>query len=64
VLCKDGDVFAGEDEPPTPIRWPWEHDAALVVDTFGVARQIDVRDGQVQVPVSITPVFISPLASV
>jgi hypothetical protein len=28
------------------------------------AREIDVRDGQVQVPVSITPVFISPLASV
>ena len=35
VLWCDGDVFSGEEEPPTLVDWPWSFEAAFAVDAFG-----------------------------
>ncbi|MFI8790338.1 hypothetical protein [Streptomyces sp. NPDC055105] len=59
VVWTAGDVFTGEDEPPTWIERPWPHAEAYAVDAFGVAVPVE-RDGSlVRFPVSVTPVFLS-----
>lgn len=62
VLWTGGDVFSGEDEPPTLIDWPWRHDTAFAVDAFGAPQRVEVRAGHLQVGVSVTPTFLSTTA--
>jgi hypothetical protein len=63
VLWKDGDVFSGEDEPPALIDYPWPHGKALAIDALGTPQRLDVQGGQVQLPIGVTPIFITPHAS-
>ena len=60
VLWDHRDAFAGEDEPPVTISWPWPAAAAATVtDVFGQAQTIQGRDGQIGLPGSATPVFVT-----
>ncbi|HEY1318875.1 MAG TPA: hypothetical protein VGF32_01450, partial [Streptosporangiaceae bacterium] len=59
VLWDHRDAFAGEDEPPVTVSWPWPAAAAAVTDVFGQAQTVQGRDGQIELPVSVTPVFVT-----
>jgi hypothetical protein len=59
VLWDHRDTFAGEDEPPVTITWPWQAAAATITDVFGQAQTVQGRDGQIRLPVSVTPVFVT-----
>src|SRR6266566_4645070 len=59
VLWDHRDTFAGEDEPPVTITWPWPAAAATITDVFGQAQTVQGRDGQIRLPVSVTPVFVT-----
>jgi hypothetical protein len=58
ILWDHRDTFAGEDEPPVTITWPWAAATATITDVFGQARTVQGRDGQIELPVSVTPVFV------
>jgi hypothetical protein len=60
VLWDRRDPFAGEDEPPVDMTWPWDAPAASAVDAFGNAHPVRVDDGRLHLAVSATPVFITP----
>jgi hypothetical protein len=60
VLSEHRDAFGGEDEPPVTITWPWP---ATITDVFGQTRTVHGRDGQIRLPVSITPVTGQPPAA-
>jgi hypothetical protein len=59
VLWDHRDAFAGEDEPPVTIGWPWPAATASITDVFGRAQTVQARDGQIQLPVSVIPVFVT-----
>jgi hypothetical protein len=59
VLWDHRDAFGGEDEPPVTISWPWQSAAATITDVFGQAQTAQGRDGQIRLPVSATPVFVT-----
>jgi hypothetical protein len=59
VLWDHRDTFGGEDEPPVNITWPWPAATATATDAFGQARTVQGRDGQIELPVSVTPVFVT-----
>lgn len=59
VVWTDGDVFSGEDGPPTYIDRPWTSGTAFAVDAFGVQRPVALRHGWVRVAASVTPTFVS-----
>jgi hypothetical protein len=63
VLWNDGDLFSGEDEPPTVVEWPWPYEQAVAIDALGLDRAVGVRDGRLTVPVSVTPLFIADCAT-
>jgi hypothetical protein len=44
---------------PVTISWPWPAATATVTDVFGRARTIQRRDGLIELPVSVTPVFVT-----
>ncbi|MGZ4666349.1 MAG: hypothetical protein ACXV5Q_15290 [Frankiaceae bacterium] len=57
VLWDYRDAFDGEDEPPVTITWPWPATTATVTDVFGQTQTVQSQDGQIRLPVSLTPVF-------
>ena len=59
VLWDQRDAFAGEDEPPVTVTWPWPAAAAVVTDAFGQTETIQAGDGQVELKVGATPLFIT-----
>jgi hypothetical protein len=59
VLWDHRDTFGGEDEPPVTITWPWPAATATITDVFGQAETTQGRDGQIRLPVSVTPVFVT-----
>src|SRR5262249_25301723 len=59
VLWDHRDTFGGEDEPPVTIIWPWQSPTAVVTDVFGQAQTVRGRDGQIRLPVSVTPIFVT-----
>lgn len=59
VLWKDGDTFSGEDEAPALVALPWPREEAVAIDALGVDRRVDLHDGCLTVPVSITPLFVT-----
>lgn len=58
VLWDHRDAFDGEDEPPTTITWPWTAEKATVTDVFGKTRSLTSHGGEIQLPVSLTPLFV------
>jgi hypothetical protein len=59
VLWQDGDLFSGEDEPPTRVEWPWPHDHAVAFDAPGGDHAFELDAGRLAVDVSVTPVFVT-----
>jgi hypothetical protein len=59
ILWKDGDVFSGEDEPPTVVQWPWPGDHADAIDALGAHHTVE-RHNDGHLPVSITPLILVP----
>ncbi|MYV47973.1 hypothetical protein [Streptomyces sp. SID2888] len=59
VLWADGDVFTGEEQPPTPVDWPWPHATAQVVDAFGTHQPTEHDGVTVHLTLSVTPLFLS-----
>ena len=59
MLWDHRDTFAGEDEPPVTVTWPWHAATATITDAFGQVQTVQGRDGQIRLPVSVTPVFIT-----
>jgi hypothetical protein len=59
VLWDHRDAFHGEDEPPVTITWPWPGAAATATDVFGQTQTLPGQDGQLRLPVSLTPLFIT-----
>src|SRR6266516_2409169 len=55
VLWDDRNTFGGEDEPPVTITWPWSATTATITDVFGQAQTTQGQDGQIRLPVSVTP---------
>jgi hypothetical protein len=53
------DSFDGEDEPPVGFRWPWPAATASAVDALGQDQPAEVRDGGVELAVSITPLLVT-----
>src|SRR5262249_28717113 len=60
VLWDHRDAFDGGNAAPVTIPRPWPAAAAATVtDVFGQAQTAQSRDGQVRLPVSVTPVFVT-----
>jgi hypothetical protein len=58
VVWDHRDPFDGEDEPPLEVTWPWPAAAATVTDVFGRGWRVSGQDGQIRLPVSVTPLFV------
>ena len=67
VWDEQRDLFTGEDLPAQPVEVPWpaldEGAAVQAVDVFGAAVEVEPRPHAVVLPVSVTPVFVSPAAA-
>jgi hypothetical protein len=59
IAWRDGDVFAGEDRPATPAALPWAFESAHAVDAMGARQPLRLRDGVLEMEVSVTPVLVS-----
>jgi hypothetical protein len=53
------DSFSGEDEPPVAFPWPWPAAEARAVDALGQAQPAEVRDGRLELAVSVTPLLVT-----
>jgi hypothetical protein len=60
VFWDQRDPFTGEDEPPITVSWPWQAPAAFAIDALGITHPTEITDGRLRLPVSLTPVFVSP----
>jgi hypothetical protein len=59
-LRRDG--LTGEDEPPLSVSWPWRGSSAHAVDAYGRPVAVNVDNGNVSLPVSLTPIFVDQKA--
>jgi hypothetical protein len=60
VLCKDGDVFSGEEQPAALVDRPWSFEAAFAVDACGAPQPVALHAGRLRLAVSVTPIFVAP----
>ncbi|MFJ4985783.1 hypothetical protein ACIP9H_18525 [Streptomyces sp. NPDC088732] len=60
VLWSAGDLLTGEDLPAVPLDLPWPHAVPEAVDAFGAPVAVEGGEGTVRVPVSVTPLFLTP----
>jgi hypothetical protein len=60
VLWDHRDPFDGEDEPPANVTWPWPAATATLTDAFGHGWTARCQDGQIRLPLSVTPLFVEP----
>lgn len=58
VLWAEGDAYAGEEQPARSLVWPWREPTARIVDAFGVAQPVDLREGRLALAVTVTPLLI------
>ncbi|MFK0261824.1 hypothetical protein ACIQU1_10865 [Streptomyces angustmyceticus] len=59
VLWTAGDTFTGEDEPATPVDWPWPHATVHALDAFGSRVPVEPDGATVRLHASVTPLFLS-----
>jgi hypothetical protein len=59
LLVVRRDPFTGEDEPPAAFAWAWPAARASAVDALGRAQPVELRDGRVELQVSVTPLFVA-----
>ena len=62
VFWRNGDVFAGEDEPGIAVEWPWQDGRPLAIDAFDASLPCECKHGALRLAVSVTPVFVTPEA--
>ena len=60
VAWERREAFAGEDAPATVCRLPWTAPGATATDAFGASVPTEVRAGQVEFLLSLTPVYLEP----
>ena len=60
VIWDRRNTFSGEDSPAIPVELSWSRGAADAADVLGNAVTVEVRDRQLKLPVSVTPIFIEP----
>jgi hypothetical protein len=58
VLWDHRDAFAGEDEPEVSVGVSWQAETATITDAFGAASTVRGDNGQLQLQVSVTPLFV------
>lgn len=58
VIWDHRDPFDCEDEPPAEVTWPWPAATATLTDMFGGTRTVSIQDGQIRLPVSVTPLLV------
>jgi len=59
VLWDHRDTFAGEDEPPVTVSWPWPAATATVTDALGQRQTLRSTGGRIELPVSVTPLLVA-----
>ncbi len=59
MLWDHRDAFAGEEEPPATVTWPWPAEKATVTDVFGQTSTVASQHGQIRLPVTLTPLFVA-----
>lgn len=52
------DTFTGEDQPPIDVSLPWMGGPVTAVDVLGNMIDATIADGNLNLPVSVTPIFI------
>ena len=52
------DTFTGEDKPAIQVQIPWDSGPATAVDVLGGQIDTSIADGQLALPVSVTPIFV------
>jgi hypothetical protein len=57
VVWQKRDPLAGEDEPGL-FRWKWSANTVSAIDALGETIQARLLNGEVQVPISVTPVYL------
>jgi hypothetical protein len=60
VIWEQRDAFSGEDSPAVPFDFPWTFAKASAVDALGAAVPVQVKEGRLSLPVSLTPIYIEP----
>jgi hypothetical protein len=59
VLWEHRDAFAGEEQPPVAVSWPWPTVTATVTDAFGQRRAVRSDGGRIGLAVSDTPLLVA-----
>ena len=60
VFWRNGDAFAGEDEPGIAVEWRWPDGRPSTIDAFGASLPCACDHGMLRLTVSMTPVFVTP----
>jgi hypothetical protein len=58
VVWDQRDPIGGEAEPAVAFDWPWPAPAASAIDALGCDVRVELGEGRVRLPVSLTPVFV------
>ena len=60
VFWRNGDVFAGDDEPGIAVEWRWRKGTPTAIDAFGASLPCECEHDALRLTVSVTPVFVTP----
>ncbi len=58
VVWERRDAFSGEDAPPITVHWSAEGKSVKAEDTFGASVAAKIEQGQLTLPVSLTPIYV------
>ena len=58
VVWQRRDLFSGEDAPPGLFRWRWSANTVSAIDALGNTVQAQLLNGEVHMPISVTPVYL------
>ncbi len=59
IVWERRDAFHGEDAPAVPVAFPWTAASANAMDALGAHVPARVADGQVNLDVSLTPIYVA-----
>jgi hypothetical protein len=60
VVWERRDELNGENSPAVPFECAWTSNNAAAVDVLGQTVPVQVRDGRLNLAISLTPIFIEP----
>ena len=58
VVWERRDPFSGEESPATPVHFAWGKSGAKAVDVQGQPVRVKIREGEVYLVVSDTPIYM------